>query len=194
MIVMLLAGVLSLGETGLVQPNTAVDACVAMLPLSLQTAIAGTYRSYRLVQVSDYEPETITSERQYHNGSPCIAVATGDVDGDGILDFAFMLTHRSRQRTVLVSARASGRGGWIFERLDSLGDTLPGSQFVNTIAPGKYTDLYASDRAPSDFIKGPGHAHRYVSHRSGFVTGTIEASAVAYFFTGTQWIHLWLSD
>ncbi len=172
---------------------SSVDSCFGLVPTTLHSAIARSYPGYRLVQVSDYHPDTIASERQFHGGSSCLGIAAIDTNGDGLQDFSFLLTS-STGHTLLVVALGAPKASWRLSTLMDFGKEGPGGSFVNTIKPGAYVDLFASDRAPSEYVAEPGRVRRYRSRRSGFVAGTIESSAIAFFYNGTRWVHLWLSD
>jgi len=145
------------------------------------------------VRASDYSTETIESERQYHGGSACIGAATAEVTGDGLPDYAFLITNDTHQ-TRLVVARPQPHGHLKLSRVMDFGTAGPGDMFVNALKPGTYEDLYSKDEAPAEFVAERGRVEKYVSARPGFVAGTIGSSAIAFFWTGTRWVHLWLSD
>jgi len=82
----------------------------------------------------------------------------------------------------------------LFTLETSSADSIPRRFFVNIVKPGKFTDMFTRDDAPDDWRPEPGRVRRYTSRAPGFVTGLLEATAVGYFYTGTHWVHLWLSD
>jgi hypothetical protein len=170
------------------------DPCSKFVPQALHSAIAGSYVGYRLVQVSDYDSDTIASERQFHKGSACLGVAAVDATGDGRKDYCFLLTSPTRHTLLVVALSGSRRRPWRLATLHDFGGEGTGGSFQNTIEPGKYVDLFATDRAPDEYVAEQGRVRRYTSRRSGFVAGTIESSAIAFFYTGKRWVHLWLSD
>ncbi len=162
------------------------DPCSELLPKNVHSAITRSYPGYRLVRESDYDAETIASERQYHDGSPCLGVASADVNGDGRKDVAFLLASK-RGKTLVVAALTTGNRDWKFWTLDRFSGT-PRGYFVNTLDAGRYVDMY-DESGPE-----PRRLQRYTSRRSGFCAGSIEASEIAYFYTGRRWVHLWLTD
>jgi len=171
----------------------ATDACAALIPKSLQSAVARTYPGSRLVRESDYAAEDIVSELQYRNGNRCLGAASADVTGDRRADFMFAITKEGN--TLIIAALATADGRWRLSTIETFsGDGIPTGYFVNTVPPDKYSDMYAADDAPDELRPEPGRVRHYTSRRPGFVTGKLEASEVAYFYTGTRWVHLWLSD
>ena len=163
------------------------DECEALLPSSLRKAVARAYPRFRPVRVSDYSAEDIRSERQHHHDSPCLGVASADVDGDGRRDFALLITARNGT-THLIAARPSAKGTWRIEKLGDWGDEGPSRSYVNVVEPGAYEDLGLSEELE------PGQVSHYRADLPGFIAGGIESSGAAFFFTGRKWVHLWLSD
>jgi hypothetical protein len=168
------------------------DSCSELLPKNVHSAIARSYPGYRLVRESDYDAETIASERQYHDGSPCLGLASTDVNGDGRHDVVFLLASKTG-KTLVVAALTTGNRHWKLSTLDRFSGT-PRGYFVNTLDAGRYVDMYDVDDASDEWRPEPGRIRRYMSRRAGFCAGSIEASEIAYFYTGTRWVHLWLSD
>jgi len=168
------------------------DACRDRVPATLHAAIARSHPGSRLVRESDYDAEDIASERQYHNGSACLGVASADVNGDGRKDFAFLIAANERD-TLFVAALATAEGRWKLSTLTKLTGT-PRGYFVNRLDAGKYVDLFVGDDAPDEWRPEPGRVRRYTSRTAGFITGGIESSGIAFFFNGTRWVHVWLSD
>ncbi len=191
---LLLATFTLAGSTGssLAANSVAPDPCAALLPQTVLSQIGVVYPGFRLARVDDYAVDDVEAERQYRKGSPCLAVASADVNGDGRRDFAFLAT--SGTRTLLVVAVAQKQDMWGLGTLKDFGPGGPGGIYVDTIEAGDYTDLDASDQAPSEYVPEPGRVRHYRSRRQGFIAGLIESSGVAFLFTGTRWVHLWLSD
>lgn len=94
------------------------DACEAMVPIPLSAALQGKFPGYRLAKVSDYSIEDVEQHKSHISGNACLAVATADADGDGFVDFAFLIVNDST-RTLLVAARNLSGKTW---RLVELSD------------------------------------------------------------------------
>jgi hypothetical protein len=169
------------------------DACEAQVPIPLREVLQKQFPGYRLAKVSDYSGEDIEQHKTHFNGNPCLAAATADADGDGFVDFSFLIVNRSKH-TLLVAARNLLGKTWKLVKLSDFGNEGPGRSYVETIDAGTYADMYASDKGPSDYTPEPGRVRRYKAIHSGFIAGGIESSGAAYFYDGKRWVHLWLSD
>jgi hypothetical protein len=167
--------------------------CEARLPQSLRQSLHEKYPAYRVAEVSDYPKEDIDLHKKNFDGDPCLSVASGDVDGDGSLDFAVLITDKSRH-TLLIAARNVAGEEWAIAELSDFGNEGPSNSYVDPLPADSYDDMYATDKGPSDYVPEPGRVKRYKAVHPGFIAGTIEASGVGYFFTGKRWVHLWLSD
>ena len=98
-------------------------------------------------------------------------------------------------RALIIAAVSMPDGHWQLSTIQTVSeDSTPRRHFVNTLPPDKYTDMFTAADAPDEWRPEPGRLRRYTSRRPGFVAGTLESTAVAYFYTGTRWVHLWLSD
>ena len=168
----------------LAAPTAASDVCERKIPAQVHTEISRSFPGYRLARSSDYDPGDLEHERQFHDGSTCISVASADVDGNGLRDFAFLITSAERG-TKLVVAR-NLKSGWQLKSLWDLKGEAPGRYYVNVIGAGKYDNLYD----PTE----DGEVSSIRSKFPGIISGAIESSGVAYFFTSHGWAHLWLSD
>lgn len=151
------------------------------------------YPEFRLAHVSDYYKEDIEQHKKNHNGNPCLAVASADVDGDGFSDFAFFLTD-TEKNTLLIAARHLSGKTWEITKLDDFPKEGPGRSYVEKLKAGSYQDLFDTDGAPLEYTPEPDRVRKYKARHSGFIAGTIESSGIAFFFTGKHWVHLWLSD
>jgi hypothetical protein len=166
------------------------DACAPLIPDSLRLIIAQTYPGHRPPTASDNSVADIAYERQ-RGGTDCLGVATGDFDGNGEADVALLLTPEAADRTLLVVARRLG-ASWQVDTLHAWGVGRPQERsrfYVKTVPPGQYRRTQALT-GPS----GPGERLIYRSKHQGIVSGVIESSSVAFFFTGKEWVHVWLSD
>jgi hypothetical protein len=169
------------------------DPCDAKLPPSLRALLTTRFPGFRTARLADYLAEDIEEHKKNSNGDPCLGIASTDVDGDGFPDFAFLLAN-GKPHAILVAARHLGGKTWELSVLTDFGGDALGHSYVDTIAPDSYEDLYASDRAPADYVDEPGRVRRFKAKYPGFIAGTIEASGVAFFYSGKRWVHLWLSD
>lgn len=167
--------------------------CEAKLPDSLRQSLHEKYPAYRVAEVSDYYKEDVDLHKKNFDRDPCLSVASGDVDGDGSVDFAVLITDKSRH-TILVAARNVAGNTWVISELSDFGNEGPSRSYVDPLPADSYQDMYATDRGPSDYVPEPGRVKRYKAVHPGFIAGTIESSGVGYFFTGKRWVHLWLSD
>ena len=170
--------------------QSGIDTCEAIFPETLKAALKIQYPAYRVVRVSDYNARTIKELRGSDPTKACLAVASADIDGDGFRDIGFFLTDLSGQ-TVLLAARHFKGRSWQISKLMDFPKGELGSSYVEVIEPGSYEDMYADT---PDYEEEAGRLELFKSNTSGFLAGTIDSSGVAFFFSGTQWVHLWLSD
>ncbi|MCX6873412.1 MAG: hypothetical protein NTW21_06335 [Verrucomicrobia bacterium] len=184
-------------------PASPCDRCVARLPVGLRDSLARRFPSHRPVGMDDYLKEDVAWFSESNHGERCLGVASADVNGDGSTDFAVLLTERAKAgsspdsgtgRTLLVAARSAPGGSWVIDSLDEFGAERPCHSFVGTAEPGSYQDTFTSGRWDSPYTPAPGRVRKFEAVRPGFVAGRLESSAVAFFFTGRRWVHLWLSD
>jgi hypothetical protein len=192
----MLAALVTASAATIVQPSVAgtADACAEVLPQSLHAAIARSYAGSVLVRESDYDPAIFSSSDRSPDDGPCIGAASADVNGDGHKDFAVLIASSSGD-AVIVAALAGSGGRWQLSILETFSqDSIPRGYFVRTLEAKTYRDMYASETGPDDFRPEPGRLRRYTSRRPGFGVGKVDSSLVAYFYNGSRWVHLWLSD
>ena len=177
------------------QQGSGLDPCEQKLPSSLRAEFAKRFVGYRQIRVSDYEPATVESEKQYHGGSPCIAAEGGDFDGNHEQDFVFLAVKPS-ERLIAVVALRKGKT-WRMEELWDLGidpnsDHL-GCCYANVLPPGRYENVYGTTPDPTE---PPERNERleYTSTRQAPVVGGIESSGIAFFLSGGRWLHVWIQD
>lgn len=149
------------------------------------------YPKFRPVKASDYSQESLAYPKAH--GISCPGIALADVDGNGLFDMALFMTAENGH-TVLVVARRFKTPKWDVSTIRDFGMEGVSNSYVEPIAAGRYTDLFESDVAPSDYVPEPGRVKHFRSRYAGFIAGTMESSGVAYFFAGKRWVHLWLSD
>jgi hypothetical protein len=167
--------------------------CAAKVPASLVKRLSTDFPGYHVAEPAEYDPEDVERRKKEEAGDPCFSVAAADVDGDGTLDYGLIIA--GPQGVLLVAARDVGNKGWEVSRLSELGpNEKPNRGYVDPLDAGSYQDIYATDKGPSDYVPEPGRVPKFKAKRAGFVAGTIEATAVGYFFTSKGWVHLQLGD
>lgn len=168
-------------------PRSAVDACSAQWPNDLRLAVQERFSDYRLPRVADNLEEDVEYHKQ-HGGNGCIGATTADLNGDGHLDHALLLSPVKGEGTLLVAA-LRGKEGWEIERLRVwTGDRR--RLYVAKAAPGTYRRSESFDTPPSE----PGEQESVESRLDGLVTGRTEASGIYYFLTPQGWLHVWAVD
>jgi hypothetical protein len=167
--------------------------CATQVPESLLKQLSVDFPSHHVAEPALYDPEDIERRTKEHGGDPCFSVATADVDGDGTLDFALVIT--DRQTVLVVAARHVGNQAWQITRIsDAWPYEKPVRVYVDPLRAGAYEDMYATDEGPSDYVPTPGRVPKFNATHDGFVAGDIEATAVGYFYTSKGWVHLQLGD
>jgi len=162
-----------------------LDACHKQIPQSLIIELKREYPLYRLVIVSDYAPETIKYEKQYHEGNECLSIISADFDGNSENDFGVLITDNANNEVLIVARSIKNK--WIIEKLMDFNQGRLGTSYVNRIDPGTYEDIWGNGSKP-------GRVEKISTNKPGIITGTIESSGVAYFYTENKWVHLWLCD
>lgn len=162
------------------------DSCQKQIPHSLKAALASAFPKFRTPLATD----NLQEDNEYslrHGGTGCIAVASGDFNGDGEADYALGLTERKGAGALVVVALASG-SAWKLKVLDEWKDNRM-RLYVGTEKPGAYT------RTPA--LSGPlekGEAEKLVCRNTLPSFGMTESTEVAYCYAGGKWRHAWISD
>lgn len=165
------------------------DSCSGMLPRGLREAVQRQYAAYRLPRESDNVPDDIRVNRE-HGGSGCLGVTVGRYRGGKSSDYALLLYSSAfDDRALLVVASQSGASQWRLELLRDWGGGR-GVLYVESARPGKYTRFGGLDGPLGE----PGELSQFISALPGIVSGRVESSGVAYFFTAKHWVHVWVSD
>jgi len=159
----------------------------------LRDGLKQKFPGFRIAGLADYLPEDIARHKQNFAGDPCLSVASADVDGDGVKDFALIITDASLH-ALLVGARDVPGKEWAISTLSDFGSEAPGRLYVASLKPGAYQDIHAAAEVPTGVAPEGARVPSYTAPHQGFVGGAIGATRVAYFFTGKRWVHLWLSD
>jgi len=189
---LILATLLVAGPEILAQGASA-DPCVAKVPASLRESIAAKYPGFRIAGLSDYLPEDIERHKKNFNGDPCLSVAAADVDGDGVKDYGLIITDASLH-TLLVGARNTHSKGWTLATLKDFGSQAPGRLYVSPLGKGTFESIHAASETAVGATPETGRVSSYKATHGGFFAGAIQATRVAYFFNGKEWVHLYLSD
>jgi len=161
------------------------DACQQQIPRPLSIVVAKAFPKFRSPIVTDNLPE----DNDYNlkqGGTGCIAVATGDLNGDGKTDFVIGLTAQEGAGGLIVVALASNRS-WRLKVLDEWKDSRI-RLFVDTREPGIYTHTAALDTLEK------GEVERLVCRTSLAAFGATESSEVVYCYSNGKWPHVWISD
>ena len=167
------------------------DACTKAIPQKIVAQLRVDYPQFRPVRASNYSQDSLAYPRAH--GIQCPGTARADVDGNGLADVTLFITSNNG-RTLLVVARQFKPQNWRTSTLYDFGTEGVSRSYVEPFKAGSYTDLFASDMAPSGYEPEPGRVKHYRSQLPGFMAGTIESTGAAFFFTGKKWVHLWLSD
>jgi hypothetical protein len=167
---------------------TGTDPCAVLMPHGLATQLLKRFHGVRLPSYRDSSEIDVQGDKN-GGGTGCLLVATGDFDGDGLEDVAVLLpSKKPGGSTILVAARRRPSGGWLIDELRSWGSG-PRGFFVSTVAPGEYTTTEAVQGGSE-----PNEVTKFVARNPGVVSGLTEASGVAYFWDGSKWVHVWVSD
>lgn len=164
------------------------DSCTAKVPANLIAAVAQAFPNHRLPLVSDSVAYDVNYDIQ-HGGDGCIRIASGDYDGNGQLDYAFVLTPKiaGKGETAIVVAWAKGKR-YDFKIIREVNGWI--NLYVYTGKPGNYRRTQVLDGQALE----PGEVTEFNSELPGIIFGTTEASGVAYFFKHKKWLHVWISD
>jgi hypothetical protein len=161
------------------------DACATDLPQAVKSAAARLFPGYRLPKQSDNLDEDIKFNLE-HGGDGCLGVASGDFNGDGKKDFAFLVAGKSKVWLAVAMSRGES---WLLEKVWFAGDTGDRIRlYVDTAAPGKFDDLGLSESLE------PGQVETFTSDNEVIVTGTTESTGIAFMRTPKGWVHVWISD
>jgi hypothetical protein len=164
----------------------ASDSCTAKVPTALATAVATAFPKHRLPLASDNSTEDVGFDIK-EGGDGCLRIASGDFDGNGESDFAFILMPRKEGTASLVVALVR-KTHFDFKNLREWGS--PEHLYVTRVRPGIYKRTEALDGPPSE----TGEVIETESKLPGIASGSIESSRVVYFLKAGKWIHIWISD
>jgi hypothetical protein len=179
--IMLAAGMRTAGQT-----NSDSDMCRALLPTTIQRALTKHFPGYRLPQLTDSLEEDVKYQRA-QGGNGCLLVASGDFDGDGVIDFAVGLVSKRDASAFVVVVRRRGNN-WLFSRL--MKASTPAIQlYVATAKPDHFMRTRSSDRPLQ-----PGERESMVCPHGAVIFGATESSGIAHCYLNGRWPYVWISD
>ncbi len=176
------------GSVVLAQGHAKLDPCTGAIPSHAADAVKRVDPKYRLPLSSDSLPEDVAMNRQ-QGGTGCLLVSVGNFTGAGKKDYALVLRSAGGQSVRVVGAYQRSET-WRVDTLAEWGDDV--RPYVELIGAGSYGSI-ADIPGPGE-EEEPGHVRHVDSVFPGILTGTIEASGVAYCHVKGKWIHVWLSD
>jgi hypothetical protein len=165
----------------------AADACAALIPTQLKQLIASKYPDSLLPFADQTDSDSLKYSVE-HGGTGCLRVASADVDGDGRLDFAALLTSRKHpDQTRLVAFRYTARA-WKAETLMEFSQSSA-QLYVERCEPGTFRMSKSIEE-----ISEPGERAKIVSRRPGFWSGVLESADIAFFYQHGRWVHVRVTD
>jgi hypothetical protein len=168
----------------------AADSCASALPSSLRSAFLRGHPGYRLVLSADYPADTPALQAG-SDPSTCLAVSSGDFDGDGRKDFVFLALRA--KGTIHAFVGLSRRQGWSISELMDMKEAFPGCCYADIVPPGHYEDVYGTEPDPETPLR-PGQALEFTSPHEAPIVGSLESTGIAYFLFRGRWVHVWISD
>ena len=154
------------------------DHCKDALPKNLQGAIAAKYNGWRVVHDGDLSTDDLKIwKRLFPNHCPGVVKAA--FEKSGTPQYAVLLNSKAEKKTVLLVAKETKLGNFRLIKIDEF--TRGNSPVIHAGKPGTYFNI--SDRSKA--IKVP---------RPTIVLEVLEASAVAYFYNGTRFQSVVISD
>jgi hypothetical protein len=168
-------------------PTQATDICLAMVPPRLMILIAREHPDYVLPQLLDAHADRLVG-LALQGGWPCPFVAIADFDGDGNLDRAVVLKHKSEPTTRLIAARNID-GQWRIELQKEWPIALSGA-VVEPLEAGLYEQVQASRNTAAQLD----NLNSIQSDHAGFLAGQAEGAKAAFFYQNNKWQELWVED
>ena len=165
----------------------AADACAALIPTQVKQLIATKFPESALPAADQTDPDLLKYSSE-HGGTGCLRFAFADVDGDGRLDFAALLTSREHpDQTRLVVFRHTARA-WKAETLMEFAHSTA-QLYVERCEPGTFRMSSSIEE-----ISEPGERTKIVSRRPGFWSGVLESADIAFFYQHGRWVHVRVTD
>jgi len=167
--------------------NSTSDPCRSRIPKTLAHLLAGKFPEYRLPTLDDHLPEDIAHHQKY-GGDGCLSVASGDFDGDKIQDIAVILTNNEKTKVILIAA-LKRKDRWEISQLPTWCESIVRC-YVQVLQPG----AYERSQSLHDPIVEPNERQHLTSKNAGILSGTIESTGVAYFYSNRKWLYVWVMD
>jgi hypothetical protein len=168
-------------------PNLATDICLAMVPPRLAAQLQRENPDYQVATLTDAPVERLMATA-VSGGWPCPFVAIGDFDGDGDLDRALVLKHKTEQSVRLIAAR-NDAGQWRVE----VQKDWPIAIAIAIVEPLE-AGFYEQTKGGKDAAKQIDNLKSIQSDHVGFVAGAEESGRQAFFFVNEKWDDIWLAD
>ncbi|HPB14251.1 MAG TPA: hypothetical protein PK172_10095 [Bacteroidales bacterium] len=143
------------------------------IPDPLLNQIKIKYPNYRIVD--DFSEDTINN--YYKGNPPCPGIIGADFNGDGKIDYGFLLYNEKRCKVLIIAALKSDRK-WIIETVSDLNseNEIPVDSYIEVAPSGSYQELDV-DR-------------KLNSNTPGIFFARIETCGTTYFWTKDGWISI----
>ena len=171
----------------LAAPTPATDICLAMIPPRLGAQIAKEHPDYVVPLMTDAQVDRLMATAE-SGGWPCPFVAIADVDGDGALDRALVIRHKSQPSVRLLAAR-NVDGMWRIE----LQKDWPFAITAAVVEPLE-AGLYEQSKTGVNAAAQLDNLNSIQSDHAGFLVGQAEGAKLALFLQDGKWRELWVED
>jgi hypothetical protein len=168
-------------------PTLANDICLAMIPPRLAAQLTSEFPDYSLPTLADAPVERLMIAAAA-GAWPCPFVAIADFDGDGNLDRALVLRHKTDSTVRFIAARNEA-GQWRIELQKDWPIAIAGA-VVEPLEAG----LYEQTKGGRDAAKQIDNLKSIQSDHPGFMAGPDEGAKQAFFFVNDKWDEIWLQD